>query len=76
MRKPVIQREPLKISPFPNGPWERLSADLCGPVLFCLHRSERSHQLDLLQNSSDNNGYFSGSLNRYNLCGMCLNNQN
>lgn len=32
MGKPVIQREPLKMSPLPNGPWERLSADFCGPL--------------------------------------------
>lgn len=32
MGKPVIHREPLKMSPLPNGPWERLSADFCGPL--------------------------------------------
>ena len=32
MGKPVILREPLKMSPLPSRPWERLSADFCGPL--------------------------------------------
>ena len=32
MEKPVIKRKPLKINPQPSRPWERLSADFCGPL--------------------------------------------
>lgn len=29
MRKPVVQREPLKMSSLPNRPYGRLKADYC-----------------------------------------------
>lgn len=32
MGKPVIEQDPLKLSPLPNGPWVQFSEDICCPL--------------------------------------------